>query len=88
MPMKINAEMASRLRTQHKEAKLAYIKLNRQMPCPPRGTVPVNQAHCGRIFHLSIPGSLSVMAATIPAMSDDGIHHLTWTATEILKIKA
>ena len=26
-----------------REAKLAYIKLNSQTPCPPRGAVPVNQ---------------------------------------------
>ena len=25
------------------EAKITYVKLNNQMPCPPRGTVPVNQ---------------------------------------------
>ena len=31
--------------------KLAYIRLNRQTPCPPRGAVPVYQACCGRFFH-------------------------------------
>src|SRR6267378_7346396 len=40
--MKLDTGTASRLRTRHKEAKIAYIKLNRQTPCPPRGAVPVN----------------------------------------------
>jgi hypothetical protein len=30
--------------------KLAYIKLNRQTPCPPCGAVPVNQECCGSSF--------------------------------------
>ena len=51
------------------EAKLAYIRLNSQTPCPPRGAVPVNQGCCGRLFHSATPGSPSVMAATVPAMS-------------------
>ncbi|HEU0038726.1 MAG TPA: hypothetical protein VFR76_05590, partial [Verrucomicrobiae bacterium] len=33
------------------EAKLTYIKLNIQTPCPPRSAVPVNQGCCGRLFH-------------------------------------
>jgi hypothetical protein len=50
------------------EAKLTYVKLNSQTPCPPRGAVPVNQG-CGlEALALSTPGSLLVMAATIPAM--------------------
>jgi hypothetical protein len=34
--------------------KLAYIKLNIQMPCPPRGTVPVNSGRTCEVFH-SVP---------------------------------
>src|SRR2546427_4723062 len=37
------------------EAKLAYVKLNIQTPCPPRGAVPVNQGCCGRLFHSRHP---------------------------------
>jgi len=36
------------------KAKLAYIKLNSQTPCPPRGAVPVNQGCFGRFFHSHI----------------------------------
>jgi hypothetical protein len=50
------------------EAKLAYIKLNIQTPCPPRGAVPVNTRALSEILSLSTPGSPSVMDATIPAM--------------------
>ena len=42
----------SRLRTLRK---LAYIQLNRQMPCPPRGTVPANQKCGRRLFHSAHP---------------------------------
>src|ERR1700678_1635989 len=49
---------ASRLRTRHQEAKLAYIQLNIQTPCPPRGAVPVNQGYCGRFFHSQRPDRL------------------------------
>ena len=66
--MKINAGTASRLRTLPNEAKLAYIKLNIQTPCPPRGAVPVNTGAWLGDFSLSTPGSLSVMDATVPAM--------------------
>jgi len=51
------------------EAKLAYIRLNSQMPCPPRGTVPVNQRRRLEVLSLATSESLSVMAATISAMS-------------------
>jgi hypothetical protein len=51
------------------EGKFAYLKLNSQMPCPPRGTVPVNTRMLFGVFlQLTTPGSLSVMAATAPAM--------------------
>jgi hypothetical protein len=51
------------------EGKFAYLKLNSQMPCPPRGTVPVNTRQDIGKFFISVPaGSLSVMAATAPAM--------------------
>jgi hypothetical protein len=59
--------------TLHEEGKLTYIKLNNQMPCPPRGTVPVNQGWFGAFFQLTISGSLSVMVATVPAMSDSSL---------------
>jgi hypothetical protein len=53
------------------EAKLTYVTLNIQTPCPPRGAVPVNQGRRGRLFHSQRPSSLSVMDATAPAMSDN-----------------
>ena len=40
--MNLSAGAASRLRTQRKEAKIAYIKLNIPTACPPRTAVPVN----------------------------------------------
>ena len=56
----------------HNEGKLAYVKLNRQTPCPPRGAVPVNQGRgLASLFQLSTPGSLLVMAATAPTMSNE-----------------
>lgn len=56
------------------EAKLTYVRLNSQTPCPPRGAVPVNQGRgFASMFHLSTPGSLSVMAATVPAMSGSSV---------------
>jgi hypothetical protein len=62
-------ETWSRLRTLLKaKPKLAYIRLNSQTPCPPRGAVPVNQGCLWEALSLSAPGSLSVMAATVPAM--------------------
>src|SRR4051812_16527344 len=40
------------------------------MPSPPRGTVPVNQGRgFASLFHLSTSGPLSVMDATIQAVS-------------------
>jgi hypothetical protein len=52
----MNAATASRLRTRHKEAKLTYIKLNIQTPCPPRGAVPVNtRQDMGSFFVLFLP---------------------------------
>jgi hypothetical protein len=50
----MNAETASRLRTpQELEGKLAYVRLNIQTPCPPRGAVPVNQGRLRRYFTLT-----------------------------------
>src|SRR6266567_7205083 len=40
------------------EAKLAYVRLNSQTPCPPRGAVPVNQGCCRRLFHSRHPDRL------------------------------
>jgi len=37
---------------------LAYIRLNIQTPCPPRGAVPVNQGCCRRLFHSQHPDRL------------------------------
>jgi len=51
-----------------REAKLIYVLLNTQTPCPPRGAVPVYQAWLGSCS-LSPRGSPSVMDATAPAMS-------------------
>ena len=46
------------------------IRLNIPMPCPPRGTVPVNQGRgLAGLFQSSTPGSLLVRNATAPAMS-------------------
>ena len=64
VPLKLNTRAASRLRTLRK---FAYVHLNSQTPCPARGAVPVNQGRYGSFFTLA-PGSLSVMAATAPAM--------------------
>src|SRR6266567_2983895 len=36
-------------------AKLAYVRLNSQTPCPPRGAVPVNQGCSRRLFHSRHP---------------------------------
>jgi hypothetical protein len=52
-------------------AKLTRFTLNIQTPCPPRGAVPVTQA-LWEALSLSTPGSLSVMDATVPAMSPKG----------------
>src|SRR6266852_1546809 len=41
--------------TSRNEAKLAYIILNIQTPCPPRGAVPVNQRCRRRLFHSRHP---------------------------------
>ena len=44
------------------------IRLNIPMPCPPRGTVPVNQGRgLAGLFQPSTPGSLLVRDATAPA---------------------
>ena len=40
--------------SQH-EAKLTYVKLNRQTPCPPRGAVPVNTRMWLEVFHFAHP---------------------------------
>ncbi len=62
MPMKIERwNSFSVTNASQSEAKLTYIKLNRQTPCPPRGAacravavlrrlIPVNQECCGRFF--------------------------------------
>jgi hypothetical protein len=60
-------------------SKITYIRLNSQTPCPPRGAarhavavqrrlIPVNPRVLSETLSLATPGSLSVMAATIPAM--------------------
>jgi hypothetical protein len=49
--------------------KAAYIKLNTQTPCPPRGAVPVNSGRLGSFFTRFLPVRTSVMDATMPAMS-------------------
>ena len=41
-----------------KEAKITYVRLNTQTPCPPRGAVPVNQGRGGRFFHSARPDRL------------------------------
>lgn len=64
---KINAGVASRLRTIRK---LAYIPLNHSTPCPPRSAVSVNQGHgLAGILHPSTSSSHLIRVATIPAMS-------------------
>ena len=40
------------------EAQIAYIRLNSQTPCPPRGAVPVNQGCSRRLFHSQHPDRL------------------------------
>jgi len=50
------------------KAKLAYIRLNNQTPCPPRGAVPVNQQMLWEALSLATSGSPSVMAATFSAI--------------------
>src|SRR5881628_1263283 len=40
------------------EAKLTYVRLNTQTPCPPRGAVPVNQGRSRRLFHSLRPDRL------------------------------
>ena len=67
VPMNLDVEMVSRLRT---ILKLTYIKLNSQMPCPPRSTVSVNQGCCGSFFTLNtrVVPHCGIMAATIPTM--------------------
>ena len=41
------------------EGKIAYIRLNIQTPCPPRGAVPVNQGRAWKLFH-SVPSGSNV----------------------------
>jgi len=52
-----------------REAKLIYVLLNTQTPCPPRGAVPVNTGAWLGVVSLGTPGSPSVMDATAQAMS-------------------
>jgi len=54
-PRRSLRERRTRLRMRHKEAKLTYIRLNTQTPCPPRGAVPVNQGRGERFFHPARP---------------------------------
>src|SRR5262245_52871457 len=42
VPRDLNVGTASRLRTLLERRKACLLKLNIPMPCPPRGTVPVN----------------------------------------------
>ena len=64
MPMNLTlAQLLGYERFSRNEAKLAYIKLNIQTLCPPRGAVPVNQGPFWS-FSLSAPGSTPVMDAT------------------------
>jgi hypothetical protein len=73
MPMKIKRWNGfSVTNATQKEAKLTYIKLNRQTPCPPRSAVPVNQAVCGRLFH-SQPAVRFRSWRRIPAMSAQNV---------------
>jgi len=51
------------------KAKLAYIKLNSPTACPPRTAVPVNPWMLWEVLSLATPGSPSVMAASLSAMS-------------------
>jgi len=44
--------------TSSSEAKLTYVRLNTQTPCPPRGAVPVHQGCCRRLFHSQHPDRL------------------------------
>ena len=56
MPTKIKRrDSFSVTNASQNEAKLTYIRLNRQTPCPPRGAVPVNQGRCMRLFHSQRP---------------------------------
>jgi len=45
----------SAMNASQNEAKIAYILLNTQTPCSPRGAVPVNQGRCSRLFHYERP---------------------------------
>jgi len=59
MPMKIKYwNSFSVTNTSQNEAKLTYIRLNCQTPCPPRGAVPVNQGCSRRLFHSQHPDRL------------------------------
>lgn len=71
VPEDLNAGHSfSAMNTSRRRVKLAYFKLNTQTPCPPRGAVPVNQGRTWENFFISVSaGSLSVMDATVPAMS-------------------
>jgi YD repeat-containing protein len=76
VPMKLNAGTASRLRTQHKEGKLTYIRLNIQTPCPPRGAVPVNQGCCGRLSTFTYDYRGLVTSVTLDAGSPGQLIYL------------
>ena len=59
----------SAMNASQSEGKFAYFKLNGQMPCLPRSTVPVNTKQDMGKFFIAVPaGSLSVMAATALTM--------------------
>ena len=59
LPMRIRRwDSFSVTNASENEAKLTYIRLNSQTPCPPRGAVPVNQGCCRRLFHSQHPDRL------------------------------
>jgi hypothetical protein len=68
---RLNAWATSQRPARHKEGKLAYIKLNIQMPCPPRGTVPANSGRTSEIFHFVPSGPNFGIGCDRPAMSGD-----------------
>jgi hypothetical protein len=53
LPMKMERwNSFSATNASQSEAKLAYIRLNIQTPCPPRGAVPVNQRRTWEVVSL------------------------------------
>jgi len=86
----MSADTASRLRRLLKnEAKLAYVRLNNQTPCPPRGTVPVNQGRTWEAisfcsFRIALghgcdyPGYVRSFLAEGRAFEKRGLHGVEW----------